>query len=91
MNQTTILLKGVAGMEQTLEAVFENGTFRLLEPSAVTLVDGQRVRLTVETDGTPDDVLALAEQVYEGLPEEEIDEVERISLDRRTFFGDRTS
>jgi predicted DNA-binding antitoxin AbrB/MazE fold protein len=77
------LLKSVAGMEQTLEAVFENGTFRLLEPSAVTLVEGQHVRLTVEIEKTPDDVLALAEQVYEGLPEEEIGEIERISLDRR--------
>jgi hypothetical protein len=47
-----VLSKGVAGMEQMLEAVFENGTFRSLEPSAVTLVDGQHVRLTVETGGT---------------------------------------
>jgi predicted DNA-binding antitoxin AbrB/MazE fold protein len=78
-------------MEQTLEAVFENGTFRLLEPSAVTLVDGQHVLLTVETEGTPEDVLALAERVYDGLSDEEIDEVERISLDRHMFFGDRTS
>lgn len=84
-------MKGVAGMEQMLEAVSENGTFRLLEPSAVTLVDGQHVRLTVETEGTPDHVLALSERVYDGLSEEEIDEVERISLERRTFFGDRTS
>jgi hypothetical protein len=42
------LLKGVAGMEHMLEAVFENGTLRLLEPSAVTLVDGQHP----ESDGT---------------------------------------
>jgi predicted DNA-binding antitoxin AbrB/MazE fold protein len=85
------LLKGVAGIEHMLEAVFENGTFRLLEPSAVTLVDGQHVRLTVETGETSDDALALAERVYDGLSEEEIDEVERISLDRRKFFGNRTS
>lgn len=58
--ESTVLSKGVAGMEQVLEAVFENGTFRLLEPSAVTLVDGQHVRLTVETEGTPDDILTLA-------------------------------
>jgi predicted DNA-binding antitoxin AbrB/MazE fold protein len=85
------LLKGVAGMEQMLEAVFESGTFRLLEPSAVTLVDGQHVLLTVETEGVSDDVLALAERVYDGLSEEGIDDVERISLDRHTFFGDHTS
>ena len=31
---------------------FESGTFRLLEKSAAKLVDGQHVRLTVETEGT---------------------------------------
>jgi len=78
-------------MEQMLEAVFENGTFRLLELSAVMLVDGQHVRPTVDTERTPDDVLALAQRVYDGLSEVGIDEVEQISLDRRTFFGNRTS
>jgi predicted DNA-binding antitoxin AbrB/MazE fold protein len=78
-------------MTQTLEAIFENGTFRLLEPPTVPLIDGQHVRLTVETGATPDDVLALAEQVYAGLSDEEIDDVERIALDRRAFFGDRTA
>jgi predicted DNA-binding antitoxin AbrB/MazE fold protein len=78
-------------MTQTLEAVFENGTFRLLEPPTVPLVDGQHVWLTVETGAAPDDVLALAEQVYDGLSDEGIDDVERIALDRRAFFGDRTA
>ena len=36
---------------------------------------------------TADEILALATQVYEGLSEEEIDEIERIILDRRDFFG----
>jgi hypothetical protein len=45
----------------------------------------------VETERTPNDILALAEQVYDGLSEEEIDDVERISLDRRMFFGNRAS
>jgi hypothetical protein len=30
----------------------------------------------------------LAGQVYAGLSEEEVADVERISLDRRAFFGD---
>lgn len=78
-------------MTQMLEAIFENGTFRLLEPPTVPLVDGQHVRLTVETETTPDEVLALAEQVYAGLSDQEIDYVERIALDRRAFFSDRTA
>ena len=76
-------------MTHTLEAVFENGIFRLLEAPTVPLVDGQRVRLTVETEEMPDDILTLAERVYDGLSEEEIDDVERISLDRHAFFGER--
>jgi predicted DNA-binding antitoxin AbrB/MazE fold protein len=77
-------------MTQTLDAVFEDGKFRLLEKPVVPLHDGQHVRLTVETEAAPDDVLALAEHVYAGLSDEEIDDVERIVLDRRSFF-DRTA
>ena len=73
-------------MTQTLEAVFENGKFRLLEKPAVPLRDGQHVRLTAETEAKPDDVLALAEQVYAGLSDEEVDDVERIALGCRSFF-----
>lgn len=76
-------------MTQTLEAVFENGTFRLLEKPAVPLRNGQHVRLMVETDAKPEDVLALAEQVYVDLSDKEVDDVERIALDRRPFFGGR--
>lgn len=76
-------------MAQALEAVFEDGKFRLLEKPAVPLRDGQHVRLTVETEATSEDVLELAGQVYAGLSEEEVDDVERIALDRRSFFGDR--
>ena len=74
-----------------MEAVFEEGRFRLLEPSEVPLAEGQRVRITVETEATLDDVLALAEQVYAGLSGEEIDAIERIALDRDTFFDNRAS
>ena len=75
-------------MTHALDAVFENGKFRLLEKPKVPLRDGQHVRLTVETEGMPEDVLELAGQVYAGLSEEEVADVERISLDRRAFFGD---
>lgn len=76
-------------MVQALEAVFENGTFRLLEKPAVPLRDGQHVRLTVEAESTLEDVLELGEQVYAGLSEEVVDDIERIALDRRSFFSDR--
>jgi hypothetical protein len=38
---------------------------------------------------SPDEMLKLAEQIYEGLSEEEISEIEQIALDRTNFFGDR--
>lgn len=76
-------------MTQTIEAVFENGTFRLLEDSTLPLAEGQHVKLTIDAQPDAVDVLALAEQVYAGLTDEDIDDVERIALDRRTFFSDR--
>ena len=41
----------------------------------------EKARLTAE------EMLAMMTQFYEGLSEEEIDEIERIILDRRDFFG----
>ena len=35
-------------------------------------------------------VMELAEKIYEGLSEEDIDEMEKIILDRSNFFGERT-
>src|SRR5688500_15212569 len=54
-------------MTQALDAVFENGKFRLLEKPKVPLRDGQHVRLTVETEAMPEDVLELAGQVHDVL------------------------
>lgn len=76
-------------MTQTIEAIYQHGTFRLLELPRVPLLDGQHVRLTVETEDSSDDVLALAEQVYAGLSDEDINDIERIALDRHSFFTDR--
>lgn len=74
---------------QTLTAVFEKGIFRPLTVSRLLISEGQQVRLTVETHESPTGVLALATQVYEGLTEAQIDEVEQIILNRQDFFGER--
>ena len=71
---------------KTIEAIYENGVFRPVEELPETIRDGQIVQLTVETESSQE-LLALAAQVYEGLSGEEVDEVERIALDRRDFFG----
>ena len=75
-------------MTHPVEAVFENGAFRPLAAPGTSLSEGQRVRLVVEPGGVPADVLVLAAQVYDGLSEEEVDEIERIVLDRRNFFSE---
>jgi predicted DNA-binding antitoxin AbrB/MazE fold protein len=52
---------------ETVDAIFEQGTFRLIRPLTLPLRDGQQVRLVVETEESPDTILALAASVYEWL------------------------
>jgi predicted DNA-binding antitoxin AbrB/MazE fold protein len=75
---------------QTVDAVFERGVFKPISQSAGCFVEGQRVRLTVETPGSPDEILQLAANVYAGLSAAEVTDIERIILDRRDFFGGRS-
>ncbi len=35
----------------------------------------------------PNEILKLAEKIYEGLSEEDIEEIEKIALDRSNFFS----
>ena len=76
-------------MTQTVEAIYKNGAFRLIQPKDVPLREGQNVRLTIETEDGKEDVLALAAEVYDGLSDEEINEVEEIAFDRKDFFGEK--
>ena len=79
-------------MTQTLDAVFEDGSFKRVNGGSLPFSEGQRVKLTVEVPPeTRDDLLGLAEQVYEGLSEKDIDEVESIALDRSSFFHDKAT
>lgn len=77
-------------MDQTIDAIYENGTFRPVQPDAVHIPEGQRVRVTI-SDAEGSEALRLAAQVYEGLSEREIDEIEQIALDRSRFFGPRSA
>ena len=78
-------------MKETIDAIYEKGVFRPLKPS--TILDGLKVRLEVEIlpESSPYDLLELAAQVYDGLSNEQIDEIEQIVLDCRDLFGDRSS
>ena len=77
---------------QTLDAVFEDGSFKPLDNGSLPFSEGQRVKLTVEVPSeTEDNLVELAGQVYEGLSEEDIGEIERLALSRGNFFHDRLS
>jgi predicted DNA-binding antitoxin AbrB/MazE fold protein len=77
---------------QTLDAVFKDGSFKPLDNGSLPFSEGQRVKLTVEAPlDSQDDLIKLAAQVYEGLTEEEMNDVERLAMDRRSFFDKPTS
>lgn len=72
-------------MTRVYDAVYENGVFRPTSTSRPDLAEGQKVRLVVETE-VADNILALAERVYAGLSEQDVDDAERLALDRSAFF-----
>lgn len=71
---------------QITDAVYEHGTFKVLNPEDMDLAEGQKVRIIVKRHLTPKEMTELAGSVYDGLPEDEIREIERIALDWSTGF-----
>jgi hypothetical protein len=67
---------------QTVDAIFEQGSFRLVRLLNIPLQDGQQVRLAIEMDESPEAILALATNVYAGLSDQDIDDIEQIALQR---------
>jgi predicted DNA-binding antitoxin AbrB/MazE fold protein len=76
-------------MKQTLEAIYENGVFRPLK--SLKLAEGQQVQLIVETNSelSPEEMLKLAAQVYEGLSLEQVNEIEQIAFNSSDFFSEK--
>lgn len=75
-------------MTQIIEAIYQNGMFKPLNPISEKISEGEKVKLVVEIEEA-NPIMKLAENFYEGLSEEDVDEIERIALDRSNFFGDR--
>ena len=74
-------------MTQTMDAVFENGSFKPVNNGSLPFSQGQLVKLTVEVPPAPDgNLIDIAGSVYEGLSDKEVDDVERLALDRSKFF-----
>ena len=75
--------------ENVLDAVYENGVFRPVEPVGEGIKEGERVRLRLLTASAALRALEELTHIYDGLPEEEIEEIEKIILDRNNLFGRR--
>lgn len=77
-------------MQQIVKAVYENGIFRPLK--IPELSEGQEVQLIIESKNKiqPNQMLQLAAEVYQGLSDEEIEDIETTALDRQDFFGEAT-
>ncbi len=73
-------------MEQVVEAIYRKGVFTPLRP--LTLPDEQRVTIVLRfpAQEKPEETLAAWRQVYAGLPEESVAEIERIASDRSHFM-----
>lgn len=75
-------------MAQMIEAIYERGVFKPLQP--VQLTEGQKAALSVEPMALTRTEAAAHlrewQKVYEGLSEEDIAEIEAIALDRSNFM-----
>lgn len=74
-------------MDRVLEAVYESGVLKPLE--SLDLADHQRVVITVHPPpvGSPETELAAWQQIYTGLSERDVEEIESIALDRNHFMN----
>lgn len=75
-------------MTQIIEAIYQNGMFKPLKPVSESFSEGEKVKLVVEIEEA-NPIMKLAENFYEGLSEEDVNEIEKIALDRSNFFGDK--
>ncbi len=76
-------------MEQELEVIYRNGTLVPLKP--LGLKENQRLKITLHLPAVKRaaDTLAAWQQVYDGLSDAEVSEVEVIALDREHFMPSR--
>jgi predicted DNA-binding antitoxin AbrB/MazE fold protein len=81
----------MGAMRETLDAVFKKGVFK--PARRPNLPEGKKVKITVEPepDRRKGDILELAAGVLEGLSGRELEEIRRIALERKDFFGERAS
>lgn len=71
-------------MPKTIEAVFEKGV--LIPMSPLNISEHKKVTLIIEDEPWESaDILSLSSMVYNGLSPEDIEEIEKLALDRSGF------
>jgi predicted DNA-binding antitoxin AbrB/MazE fold protein len=74
-------------MTRTVEAIFEGGVLKPISP--LNIAEHKKVTLIIEDESTePVDILSLALTVYNGLSPEDIEDIEKLALDRSHFSRD---
>jgi predicted DNA-binding antitoxin AbrB/MazE fold protein len=74
-------------MTRTVEAIFEGGVLKPISP--LNIPEHKKVTLIIEDEiEEPLDVLSLASMVYNGLSPEDIEDIEKVILDRSHFSRD---
>ncbi len=70
-------------MNQTIEAVYEDGVFKPVNPITIELAEGEKVKIVIKTEGHfEESSVDLAEKYFKGLSEEDIDKVITHALDQ---------
>lgn len=71
-------------MPKTIEAIFERGV--LIPVSPLNISEHKKVTLIIEDEPVESaDILSLSSMVYNGLSSEDIEEIEKLTLDRSGF------
>lgn len=53
----------------------------------IHISDGLKIKLIIDSDNEEsNDIMNLATEIYDGLSEKDISEIEKITLDRKDFF-----
>lgn len=71
-------------MAKTVEAIYEGGVLKPVSP--LNIPEHKRITLIIEDELLETvDIVSLASQVYSGLSPEDIEDLEKIVLDRSRF------
>jgi len=71
--------------KQSIDAVYEKGIFKPVKQTEINIPEGKKVKIIIDTEENSEDLLKQITSIYDGMTEEEIEEIEKIALDRSNF------